>query len=38
MHEDKGRKDVIDSVEKVVISLEAIKTHNACLHLTSIFF
>jgi hypothetical protein len=25
----KGRKDVIDSVEKAVISLEAIKTHNA---------
>jgi hypothetical protein len=38
MHEDEERKDVIDGVEKVVISLEVIKTHNAHLPLTSILF
>jgi hypothetical protein len=35
MHEDKGRKDVI---EKVVTSLEVNRIQNARLHLTSIFF
>jgi hypothetical protein len=34
MHEDKGRKDVID----VLKSLEANKTLDARLNLTSIFF
>jgi hypothetical protein len=38
MHKDKGRKDVVDSAEKVVTSLEVNKSHNAGLHLTSIFF
>jgi hypothetical protein len=38
MHKDKGRKDVIDSVEKVVTSLEVNKSHNASLHLTLILF
>jgi hypothetical protein len=37
MHKNEGRKDVIDSVEKVVTSLEVNKTHNAGLHLTSIY-
>jgi hypothetical protein len=36
MHEDKGRKDVIDVFKK--FCLEANRTHNAHLHLTSIFF
>jgi hypothetical protein len=38
MHEDEGRKDVIDMLKKVVTSLEVNRIHNACLDLTSIFF
>jgi hypothetical protein len=38
MHKEERRKGKDWCVEKVMISLEAIKTHNACLHLTSIFF
>jgi hypothetical protein len=37
MHEHERRKGK-DVIEKVMIILKAIKTHNACLHLTSTFF
>jgi hypothetical protein len=33
LHEEEGKKDVIDvAVEKVMISLQVIKTHNAHLY------
>ncbi len=39
MHKDKRRKERIDVLKKLwLVALEAIKTHNACLHLTSLFF
>jgi hypothetical protein len=39
MHKDKGRKDVIDVLQKLwLTSLQADRTSDARLHVTSIFF